>query len=337
LRDHNQGDFDLDGALAAVRWELQVFERDHLPALLAPRFLDHDHGPPRLLDGAEVERAYGPGPILDAVRQRAASLPAWQEAVRQLRRALPARSSSRASVLDTRALERLCATTFPELLDALAAPPFTLTRGGLWWGIISCGIGPDCPDSLGRQALGRLPFADAGAPDPLGEIRRQLPRIRQWVLDLPPLSNENLAALPGVVPAIALVDSEFPAVALDRRRMQAALQAGRGTSPERVVADLRRIDARFFSSCLCCALALTMQSLANNHFGAIGRLLGYPEVFADSFWLRLARESVAAVLLWKVIALRALAGFDPRTTLKDRVRAIRRALPDAQLASRFRA
>jgi hypothetical protein len=81
LRACSRGDFDLDAALAAVRWELQVFERDYLPALLAPRCLNHDHGPPRLLDGAEVERAFGPGPILDAVRQRAVSLPSWQAAV----------------------------------------------------------------------------------------------------------------------------------------------------------------------------------------------------------------------------------------------------------------
>jgi hypothetical protein len=88
LRGCSYGEFDLDGALATVRWELQVFARDYLPALLAPRFQDHDHGPPRLLDAAGVERIFGPGPILDGVRQRAARLPAWQAAVRQLRRAL---------------------------------------------------------------------------------------------------------------------------------------------------------------------------------------------------------------------------------------------------------
>jgi hypothetical protein len=143
---------------------------------------------------------------------------------------LPAGSSSRAGTLDTADFERLCATTYPELPELLDAPPaplVTLVRGRLWWGIIPYGIGPDDPDSLARRALGRLPFADAGAPDPLGEIRRQLPRIRQWVLDLPPLSNENLAALPGVVLALALVDPVLPAVALDRQRMRAALQAGR--------------------------------------------------------------------------------------------------------------
>jgi hypothetical protein len=64
-----------------------------------------------------------------------------------------------------------------------------------------------------------------------------------------------------------------------------------------------------------------MQALANNHFGAIGRLLRYPELYADSFWLALAPEAVAAVLLWKVIALRALAGLEQRTTLMDRVQA----------------
>jgi hypothetical protein len=328
----SRGDFDLGWALAAVRWELQAFELEYLPALLAPRFLDHDHGPPRLLDGAEVERAFGPGPVLDGIRQRAATLPAWQAAVRQLARALPGRRSSRAGVLDTGEIERLCATTYPELpelLDAPPAPVFALARGRLWWGIIPYGIGPDSPESLARQALGRLPFADANTPDPLGEIRRQLPRIRQWVLGLPPLSNENLAAMPGVVPAVALVDPDLPAVALDRQRMRAALLAGRGTSPERVAADLRAIDTHFFASCLCGALALTMQSLANNHFDAIGRLLHHPELYADAFWLGLAPKAVAAVLLWKVIALRALAGLDQQTTLKDRGRATQRALLDA--------
>jgi hypothetical protein len=251
LQGCSRGDFDLDGELAAVRWELQVLERDYLPALLAPRFLDHDHGPPRLLDEAAVERAFGAGQVPDAVRRRAASLPAWQEAVRQLRRALPASSSSRAGMLDTADFERLCLASFPELLDAPPAPVFTRARGRLWWGIISCGIGPDCPDSLARQALGRLPFGEAGAPDPLGVIRRHLPRIRRWVLDLPPLRNENLAALPGVVPAIALIDPEFPAVALDRQRMRDVVQAGRGTSPDRVADDLRFIDGRFFAGCLC--------------------------------------------------------------------------------------
>jgi hypothetical protein len=161
----------------------------------------------------------------------------------------------------------------------------------------------------------------------LAEIRRHLPRIRQWILDLPPLRNENLAALSGVVPAVALVDPDLPAVALDRQRMRAALQSGRGTSPERAAGDLRAIDKRFFTSCLCCALALTMQALANNHFGAIGRLLRHPELYADSFWLGLAPETVTIVLLRKVIALRALAGFDQGATLKDLLRVT--ALPDA--------
>jgi hypothetical protein len=298
-----------------VRWELQAFERNYLPALLATRFLDHHHGPPRLLDEAEVERAFGPGRILDGVRERAADLPAWQAAVRQLRRALPARSSSRAGVLDTADLERLCAT-HPELLDAPPAPPFNLAQDRLRWGMMPYAIGPSDPDSLARQALGRLPFADAGAPDPLGEIRRHLPRIRQWVIDLPPVSSENLAALPGVVPALALIDPGFPAVALDRQRMRAAIQAGRGTSPDRGADDLLLIDGRFFARCLCCALVLTMQALANNYFGAIGRLVRYPEVNADSFWLGLAPEAVAAILLRKVIALRALAASEQRTTLE---------------------
>jgi hypothetical protein len=335
MQGSGHGDFDLDGALAAVRWELQAFERDHLPAFLAPRFLNHNHGPPRLLDGAEVERVFGPGPVLDGVRQRAAGLAAWQSAVRQLRQALPARCSSRAGALDTAAIERLCATTYPEvpeLLDAPPAPVFTLTRGRLWWGVIPYGIGPDDPDSLARQALGRLPFADGDTPDPLGEIQRQLPRIRRWVLDLPPLSNENLAALPGVVPALALVDPDLPSVALDRQRMRAALQAGRRTHPENAADELRAIDTHFFTSCLCCGLALSMQSLANNHFGAIGRLLHHPALRGDSFWLGLAPKAVAAVLLRKVIALRALAGLEQRTTLKDLVRATRRALPDALTA-----
>ena len=117
------------------------------------------------------------------------------------------------------------------------------------------------------------------------------------------------------VPALALVAPDLPAVALDRQRMRAALQAGRGTPPERVADDLRVIDTPFFAGCLGCALTLSMQSLANNHFVAIGRLLPYPEVYADSFWLGLAPEAVAAVLLRKVIALRALAGFGQRTAV----------------------
>jgi hypothetical protein len=71
---------------------------------------------------------------------------------------------------------------------------------------------------------------------------------------------------------------------------------------------LRVIDSRFFTSCLYCALALSMQALANNHFGAIGRLLHHPGLYADSFWLGLAPKAIAAVLLWKVITLRAVAG-----------------------------
>jgi hypothetical protein len=138
------------------------------------------------------------------------------------------------------------------------------------------------------------------------------------VLDLPPLSNENLAALHGVVPALALVDPDLPAVVLDRQRMRSAIQSGRGTSPDKVAGDLELIDGRFFVGCLCCALALTMQALSNNHFGAIGRLLRYKEAYADSYWLAVGLEGVAVVLLRKVIALRALAGFDRRTTLVDR-------------------
>src|SRR5262249_46688983 len=122
-RGCSRGDFDLGGALAAVRWELQAFEQDFLPVFLAPHFLDHDHGLPRLLDGAEVERTFGPGPVLDAVRRRAASLPAWQAAVRQLRRAVPGRRSARARAFDTADFERLCATTYPELPELLDAPP----------------------------------------------------------------------------------------------------------------------------------------------------------------------------------------------------------------------
>jgi hypothetical protein len=72
-----------------------------------------------------------------------------------------------------------------------------------------------------------------------------------------------------------------------------------------------------------------MQALANNHFVAIGRLLRHAELYADSFWLGLAPKAIAAVLLWKVIALRALAGLDQRTSLKNRGRETQRARLDA--------
>jgi hypothetical protein len=127
------------------------------------------------------------------------------------------------------------------------------------------------------------------------------------------LSYENLAALPGVVPALALVDPDLPAVALDQQRMRAVIQAWRDTSPERAADDLRAIGTRFFTSCLGCGLAMSMQALANNDFVVIGRLLRHPELYADSFWLGLALKAVAAVLLRKVIALRALAEFGQQT------------------------
>jgi hypothetical protein len=108
------------------------------------------------------------------------------------------------------------------------------------------------------------------------------------------------------VPALALVDPHLPALVLDRQRMKAAIQAGRGTNPHKNAEELSTLDTRCFTGCPCCGLALTVQSMANNHFGAIGRLLRYPEWYADTFWLGLVPKVVAAVLLQKVIALRGL-------------------------------
>jgi hypothetical protein len=49
----------------------------------------------------------------------------------------------------------------------------------------------------------------------LEEIRRLLPRIQHWVRDLPPLGKDNLAALPGVVPALALVENPYSAASFE--------------------------------------------------------------------------------------------------------------------------
>ena len=301
----------LDRQLASLHVDLQAFEDDFLPALLAPRFLDHGDGPPRLLEADEVRGAYGPGPILDGLRRRDASLSRWRAAARSLREAVPYRAGVAACPLPSSEVWDLFTTTnpeFSELLDTPPAPLFTFVDGRPRWEVCPYRVfGEGNLSDQARRVLPRLQVANSNAANPWAEIGREMPRLRQWLLGLHPLGNENLAALPGVVPLLAAVDPSLAVAALDRGRMRAAVASWPGVRPQETAMDLRETDNPFFTGCLCCALALTLQTLANGRLENARPLLRQPELYADAFWLGMATKMVFAVFWHKALALRALA------------------------------
>jgi hypothetical protein len=273
---------------ARVLWELHVFERVYLPALL---------GQPAW-----------PSPALAP----------WKRAVWHLRRAVP-RASRGQSTPHTETLRNACAAAAPGCGDFLGDSPsecFSWVGGTICWHIYPYwGQGAAEREDQVRFVLRWAGVSDDQAAAPWVELRRVLPAVEDIYVGRTPLSDKKLggyvAPLPTlaevVLPVLAELDPAFVAQALDRGRLMAAVESSPALTPEERVLQRNLVNSRFFAGWLCYSLVLVLEALANNHFAEIARFLTYPEIHADSFWASLMPKILLATLYRKTVVLRDLA------------------------------
>jgi hypothetical protein len=261
---------------ARVLWELHVFERVYLPALLGPG------------------RPASPSPALDQ----------WKRAVRQLRRAVP-RAGRCQSTPHTDTLRKACAAAAPGCGDFLGDSPsecFSRVSGTISWHIYPYfGQGAAERDEQVRFVLRWARVGDDRAAAPWVELRRVLRAVQESFLAVLPVLPE--AALP----VLAELNPAFVAQALDRGRLVAAVESNPALTPEERLWQRNLVNSRFYAGWLCYSLTLVLEALANNHFAKIAWFLTFPEIHADSFWNGLMPKILLATLYRKTVVLRDLA------------------------------
>jgi hypothetical protein len=274
---------------ARVLWELHIFERVYLPALLGP-------GQPA-----------SPPPALAR----------WKRAVRQPRRAVP-RTGRCLSTPHTETLRNACAAAAPGCGDFLGDSPsecFSQVGGTICWHIY-----PYTDQGVAeREEQVRFVLRWAGVGEELAaapwvELRRVLPAVEDIYVRRTPMSDKKLvgyvAPLPtlaeAVLPVLAELDPAFVAHALDRGWLMAAVESSPALTPEERVLQRNLVNSRFFSGWLCHDLALVLEALANNYFAEIASLLTLAEVHADAFWAGLMPKILLATLYCKTVILRDL-------------------------------
>jgi hypothetical protein len=275
---------------ARVLWELHVFERVYLPALLGP-------GQPA-----------SPPPALAK----------WRRAVRLLRRAV-LRAGRCHSTPHTDTLRKACAAAAPGCGDFLGDSPsecFSRVSDTICWHIYPYfGQGVGEREEQVRFVLRWAGVGDERAAAPWVELRRVLPAVEDRYVACTPMSDKKLsgyvAPLPtlaeAVLPVLAELDPAFVAQTLDRGRLMAAVESSPALTPEERLWQHNLVNSRFFAGWLCNSLALVLEALANNHFAKIARFLTFPEIHADSFWNGLMPKILLATLYRKTVVLRDLA------------------------------
>ncbi|HEV3146225.1 MAG TPA: hypothetical protein VGZ47_20225 [Gemmataceae bacterium] len=264
---------------AFVLYDLHVFEKEYLPALLA-----HAR-PARRADGTVICH-----PL---------SLAAWQAAVGRLRLAVIEGKES----LDPKEFEP-CATGLPlnlpreptdhfELSDPtkLLMPPYSYSasEGRLRWNlypVIFAWTG-STPAERARWLLNLVRGAGSDGPkDAEAELRKRLPEIASWFTELAPRDMRKIGGYYDILPIIADIDPAFALHAVDAQN------------------DSRLPDANpFYPDCICAGLAAIMQTFANNSFTSIGALLKVPDVHASYFWNAMMQGVVFDVLFLKAAIL----------------------------------
>lgn len=122
------------------------------------------------------------------------------------------------------------------------------------------------------------------------------------------MSNERIGGYFSVLPVLAELDPAFAAQALDRSRLVAAVEGDPALTSAERERQLSVLGSRFYARCLCNALVLILEALANNQFAQIGELLALPEIHADSYWNGLMPKILLATLYRKVVIVRDLDG-----------------------------
>jgi hypothetical protein len=275
--DHGAQPDTLALTLEAARllWELHVFERVYLSALLGP-------GLPA-----------SPSPALAR----------WKRAVRQLRRAVP-RAGRGQSTLRTETLRNACGAAAPGCGDFLGDSPsecFSRVGGTICWHIYPFGQGAAEREEQVRFVLRWARAGDERAAAPWLELRRVLPAVQESFLAVLPVLPEAVGSV------LTEMDPAFVVQTLDRGRLMAAVESNPALTPEERLWQRNLVNSRFYAGWLCYSLTLVLEALANNHFAEIASLLTYPEIHADSFWNGLMPKILLATLYCKTVVLRDLA------------------------------
>jgi hypothetical protein len=289
---------DLGRERASVLFELRLFERHYLPVLQAPCSLDHSDGTPRLAYPAAKGHRLKP----------------WQAATCRLALAL---NSPATSALDPEEVVPLYRSrrfdgesfTHDYLSGTPQYPEFSLRRGRIRWQTYPYhGWAPTNPEDRAQQALRLLrmsPPEESKTRVACQELALLWPQVEKFYAELDLLSGRHITAYERLVPLLAEFSPAFAIKVLDRQWMRERVIRNPELTAEERTMRLRRVDSRGVSSYLSSALAFTMETLANNHFGKISRLLRSPEIYGG--YNSMMPELVFAVLYRKVEILRQLS------------------------------
>jgi hypothetical protein len=312
----------LDRERETVSEELRVFERLYLPVMQAPFYLGHDGGVPRLIyltgRGHRSKFARESQYVRDAyasyARDKQERLVGWQAATRRLDMLLNALPDQAATTLDSEEFLHLYTvltlggeSVTHDYLRSPDCPVFSLRRGRICWHAYPHGGWVPWPEYRAEQAL-RLLHETSALPLP-GEPRttvacHEWPQIEKWYAELDPLSGKHIMAYERLLPLLAEFNPALAIKVLDRKWMKdRVLQNPELTEKERV-SRLRRLHYLGVTSYLSSTLAFVMETVANNHFRKIGRLLRYPEIYG--LYNGMMPELVFAVLYRKVEMVRQL-------------------------------
>ncbi len=132
----------------------------------------------------------------------------------------------------------------------------------------------------------------------MNRLRRHLPQVKAWFHQLP--FEDKCFHAKFLLPILAEYNPKFVVDVLDRNYWRASLAAERRIDP---LTDLD-VEKPCFSGFLSNLVTQVIETLANNHFLTIGRLLEYPEIHADPWDKGFMSQLIFAVQYHKAVALR---------------------------------
>jgi hypothetical protein len=261
---------DIRAEVAKVQNELTFFRKKCLPAFFETAI--HE------VFGAEYA---------DWVRQKQEGrLPEWQGATCRLAELLPLGPLSENT-------SKISHDDFPGFLSQEATPSFCIEEGRILWRIR---LFSDW--SLCSAYCPTLP------PSAL-ENRARLPKVRQWLMNLPVDSPELANALCMALPFVADADPGFAKLALDPETWRGVVQADRDITEEQRTKRVKCLDGPWFAHVLNNALLHVLGGLASNHFMMIEEFLDHPNLVGG--YTHLMPHYLFAVLFEKVAILRRIS------------------------------
>ncbi len=243
-----------------VRHEMHVFRQEYLPVFLA-------------LTPEEIWGEIGANPEVVKVPspshwRRPPPLSAWQRAVKDLATTLPAESSRPSSNPHFSGVyKEFIEEPHPGFLPEEPEPCLRMANDALVWQ-----IKPKCLLDLSGYIL-QEPWTAVPNLDDTGSW---LPQFKDWLMQIPPHSNQFYHSLCSGLPYIAYFDPAFAKLALDRTTWETIVERDPNMPAERRLHLLERFDGRMFRNVLNNALLHVFAALAGNHFFTIGELLDHP-------------------------------------------------------------